>query len=148
VTPDRPVTGDEIYEASAAQNVVLQPGDALLIYCGREKWELEHPPWDGPVNDEAATIPGLHPSCLLPLRRRDIAVLVWDMSDAWPPEPSLPWGVHSAIYAFGIGIVDNADLGTLAGACAEAGTWEFFFTVAPLHLTGGTGSPVNPTAIL
>jgi len=39
-------------------------------------------------------------------------------------------------------------LDTLAAACAELGRWEFQLVVAPLVIPGGTGSPVNPIAIL
>jgi kynurenine formamidase len=148
VTPDRPVTGEEIKAICAAQGVALEAGDALLVYCGRERWEAEHPAWEGPVVDAESPQPGLDPSCLVPLRLDDVAVLIWDMSDAWPPPAELPWGVHSAIFAFGLSLVDNALLEELAQACAESRTWEFFFSVTPLHLVGGTGSPVNPIAIL
>jgi kynurenine formamidase len=27
------------------------------------------------------------------------------------------------------------------------GRWEFLFAAAPLRIVGGTGSPINPTAI-
>ena len=27
------------------------------------------------------------------------------------------------------------------------GRWEFLFTIAPLRVQGGTGSPVNPIAV-
>ena len=30
----------------------------------------------------------------------------------------------------------------------SAARWEFLFVVAPLQIGGGTGSPVNPIAIL
>jgi len=30
---------------------------------------------------------------------------------------------------------------------APRGRWEFLFVVAPLRLTGGTGSRVNPIAV-
>jgi hypothetical protein len=48
----------------------------------------------------------------------------------------------------GMPIVDNADLEPLASACAESGRWEFQLGVAPLNIPGGTGSPVNPHAVL
>ena len=48
----------------------------------------------------------------------------------------------------GMPIIDNAQLEGLATACAELGRWEFQFVVAPLVLDGGTGSPVNPLAVL
>ena len=48
----------------------------------------------------------------------------------------------------GVPFVDNVDLEPLAEACATAARWEFMFVVAPLVVRGGTGSPVNPIAIL
>jgi kynurenine formamidase len=36
----------------------------------------------------------------------------------------------------------------LAEVCAEEGRYEFMLIVAPLRVVGGTGSPVNPIAML
>ena len=36
----------------------------------------------------------------------------------------------------------------LAEACAQRNRYEFMLTVNPLRVVGGTGSPVNPIAIL
>jgi hypothetical protein len=33
-------------------------------------------------------------------------------------------------------------------ACEAAARWEFLCMTAPLRIVGGTGSPVNPLAIL
>jgi hypothetical protein len=48
----------------------------------------------------------------------------------------------------GMPLLDNADLEDIAAASAEEGRWEFMLTVAPLVVIGGTGSPVNPIAVL
>ena len=60
----------------------------------------------------------------------------------------LPWSVHGSIFAYSIGLLDNALLQPLAKACFEEGRYEFMLTVNPLRAVGGTGSPVNPVAIL
>ena len=52
------------------------------------------------------------------------------------------------LVGMGVHLLDNLHLGRLASACASAGRWEFLFTVAALQIRGGTGSPVNPVAIL
>ena len=44
--------------------------------------------------------------------------------------------------------MDNALLQPLAEACFEEDRYEFMLTVNPLRVVGGTGSPVNPIAIL
>src|SRR5581483_12384282 len=87
--------------------------------------------------------PGLHASCLFPVRDWDIAVLVWDMMDVSPSGYETRWTVHAALPAFGVGLVDNALLEPLAQACAEEGRYEFMLVLEPLVVQGGTGSPLN-----
>jgi hypothetical protein len=48
----------------------------------------------------------------------------------------------------GLHLLDNLDLSGLAAVCAEEERWEFLFTVSPLQIAGGTGSPVNPIAVV
>jgi hypothetical protein len=47
----------------------------------------------------------------------------------------------------GIHLIDNADLDELSEACARDGRYEFQFVMAPLILSRGTASPVNPLAL-
>ena len=84
-------------------------------------------------------------------------MLVWDMQDAPTPTRASPTRAdcrcrstctRSCIPYMGMPILDNADFEALAAACADAGRWEFQFVVAPLVIPRGTGSPVNPLAIL
>jgi len=53
-----------------------------------------------------------------------------------------------AINALGLHLLDYLELTELAEACAEAGRWSFLCVIAPLRLPTGTGSPVNPIAVL
>lgn len=39
-------------------------------------------------------------------------------------------------------------LGNLASHCADEGRWSFCYMASPLKLVGGTGSPINPLAIM
>jgi hypothetical protein len=41
----------------------------------------------------------------------------------------------------------SLDLSRLAAACGERERWEFLFSISPLRVRGGTGSPVNPIAL-
>jgi hypothetical protein len=45
-------------------------------------------------------------------------------------------------------LLDNPTFEALAEACAQRGRWEFLAIIAPLKLERGTGSPVNPLAVL
>jgi hypothetical protein len=154
VTMDHPVTGRELDAIAERYELDPRAGDAIVVYSGREHYSAVNGWWgtnrtvptDGGPAEEYR--PGLHPSCLGPLRDWDASVLVWDMMDHEPDPLGLPWGVHAALFAFGIALVDNAVLQELAETCARLGRYEFLLTVNPLHLRGGTGCPVNPVAVL
>jgi kynurenine formamidase len=88
----------------------------------------------------------LHASCLEFLRDTDISVLVWDMLETIPFGYELHFTVHAAIAAFGLTLVDNAELEALSEASEAEGRYEFLFTAAPLVMVGATGSPINPIA--
>ena len=152
VTQDEPVHGWELAEIAAKNGVTVQAGDAIVVHSGREAWERQRPPAaehggrGGLITGEPR--PGLDASCLWYLRESDAAVLVWDLMDMIPNAYQLVWSVHSAIWAFGVALVDNALLTPLAEYCRVRGRVDFMLTVAPLKIPGGTGSPVNPVAVL
>jgi kynurenine formamidase len=146
VDNDSPVHGWELDEIAKSQGVEMTPGDAVVVYCGREAYEAANGNYGGdPVGSK---YPGLHASCLPFLRDNDLSVLVWDMEDASPNEYGVAWTVHGAIHAYGMALIDGAALVPLAAECAKANRYEFMLTVNPLILVGGTGSPVNPIAVL
>ena len=166
VSQDRPVHGWELEEVAKAQGVTLEPGDALVVYSGYEAWKEAYPESEtllavlpeassGCVsNVPAATYgnlgperPGLHVSCLPFIRDNDVSLLVWDLMDLTPNGYDLPFAIHSVIFSYGVGILDDALLQPLAQACQEEGRYEFMLFVAPLKVAGGTGSPVNPIAL-
>jgi kynurenine formamidase len=149
VTQDDPVTGAELRAIAASIDVEIEPGDALIVHCGRERWDADQGAWGAGSLDVGTSIrPGLHMSCLPFLREVDAAVLVWDMMDVRPNGFELAFAVHAAIWAFGVVLVDNALVEPLAAACASAGRWEVQLILAPLPIQGGTGSPINPLALL
>lgn len=142
VTEDQPVHGWELDDIAREEGVTLEPGDAVLVYSGRENWHKAHPEWAG-----GTLGPGLDASTLPFLRDNDVSILGWDMMDAMPNAYGLNIPVHGAIYAFGVALLDNALLEPLAAACAEEGRYTFMLTIAPLRVIGGTGSPANPIAL-
>jgi kynurenine formamidase len=151
VSVDRPVRGWEIEAAAAQQGSPLAPGDALIVHSGRAAYFAGNPDAVPGVRPQ----PGLHADVLPVLKQNDVAILGWDMLDASPTgyevfdNPPAPGGaVHViGIVYMGLPLLDNACLEPLAAACAEEGRWEFLLTINPLHIRGGTGSPVNPVAI-
>jgi len=141
VTRERPVQGTELASIAKAQGVAVTPGDALLVYSGREAFLKAEGSYG------SAERPGLHSSCATFIRDNDVAVLGWDMMDARPDADGLRWPVHGVLFSFGVALLDNALLEPLAAACAEEKRYEFLFVALPLRVARGTGSPVNPVAM-
>ena len=81
VTQETPIHGWELQEICDAQGVQMEPGDALVVYGGREKWNADGNPLWG---SDPTLRPGLHASCLKFIRQSDCCVLVWDMMDHTP----------------------------------------------------------------
>lgn len=153
VEQDEPVHGWELEQICLERGVEVTAGDAVVVYCGRDAWSEAHErPWGSGPNlgrpGPRDPRPGLHASCLEFFRDTDCSMLVWDMLDLLPNGLDVVHSVHAAIYILGLALVDNAQLAPLAEACAEEGCDEFMLTVGPLRVEGGTGSPVNPLALL
>jgi kynurenine formamidase len=140
-----PVHAAELEAVLEHQGVELEPGDALVVYCGRDAFTESHPEWNG----EQLVRPGLHASCLRFIRDRDVAAIVWDLMDEHPCAENygLPFGVHAALMSYGVALVDNSYLEELTQTCALLGRYEFMLVLAPLRVSGGTGSPINPIAV-
>jgi hypothetical protein len=142
VVGDEPVHGWELEAVAQAQGVEVRPGDALVIYGGLDTLQ-------DPV--VGADEPGLHASCVEYFRDVDCALLVWDIADHRPAGGEFRWPDYSihwlGIPELGLALVDNALLGPLARACQYEGRFEFLFTIGPLAIEDGTGSPVNPIAL-
>jgi len=141
------VTLAELEAYVASQGVTVTAGDILLVSTGRDAKRAAEGAWN-PFEGLA----GLHPECIPWLHDRDIAVLGADgVSDGLPGLGLDGWfmPVHQcALVAMGVHLLDNLRLDRLSAACAANERWEFQFTVAPLHVEGGTGSPVSPIAVL
>jgi hypothetical protein len=61
----------------------------------------------------------------------------------------VPMPVHYVgIIAMGLWLIDISDLVELADTCERLQRSTFIFVLTSLRLPGGTGSPVNPLAIL
>ncbi len=141
VTLEQPVQGWELEEIAEAQGVSVEPGDALLVYSGRDAFLRAGGQYGGGER------PGLGVSCVKFIRDHDVALLGWDMMDARPDQYGLRWPVHGVLFKFGVALLDNALLEPLADACVEEERYEFMFMGLPLNVARGTGSPVNPIAM-
>jgi kynurenine formamidase len=152
--PGTPIYPADLEAWEKRAGVKVSAGDALLIRTGRwVRWE-QVGPWNVDLK-----MAGLDPSCIPWLRQRDVALLLGETPhDVHPPaQPelaTLDMGnrpgrviVHNfTLIYLGAHVVDNVDLDELSEAASARNRWEFLFTLAPLPLATGTGSPVNPIA--
>ena len=135
----------EAWEKKAG--IKVGPGDALLLRTGRWARREAKGAW-GPMEGAA----GLHASCAPWLKERGVAILGSDAgSDVVPSGITGVEGIflpihELAIVALGVPIIDNADLERASQEAQKRKRWEFLFTLAPLRVEGGTGSPANPIA--
>ncbi|MBB4984324.1 kynurenine formamidase [Streptomyces sp. SFB5A] len=144
--PGDRVTSGDLRAAEAAQGVRVGPGDLLFVRTGHRLRRTELGPWDA-----ATARAGLHPTAVEFLAEREVAALGGDGNNDTAPSAveDIAFPVHVlAIHALGIHLMDYLQFEDLAPACARAGRWSFLCAVAPLRLSGATGSPVNPIAVL
>jgi kynurenine formamidase len=144
---DALVTRADLDAAEEAEAVRVGPGDILMVATGRDARRASV----GAL-DPADGLAGLHPECLPWLHEREVAVLGSDgISDAMPglQVPEWPFPVHQiGITAIGLHLIDNMALDALSSECAARNRWAVLFVMTPLRIPGGTGSPVNPVAVL
>jgi kynurenine formamidase len=144
--PGEHIFPDELESCERKQGVTVEEGDILLVRTGQARRQAELGPWD---TDSAKA--GLHPTCVPLLAERRIAVLGSDGNSDTTPSATegIDFPIHAlTLNAMGVHLLDYLQFEDLVAACEREGRWEFLFLAAPLRIIGGTGSPVNPIAIL
>lgn len=124
---------DESLERAGAS---MHPGDAIVVRGG---WDVNRP--------MTQPVPGLDLSAVDWLDEHGASLYIGDIGDARPPSSPMP--MHQvALARLGIPLVDAAAVDDLADRCAAVQRWSFMLVLAPPRITGTTGLPVNPIAIL
>jgi len=144
--PGEHVTAADLLAAERDEQVRLGEGDIALVRVGHTQRRAMRGPWDA-----AGARAGLHPGAVPFLAERRIGALGSDGNNDTAPSAAagVDFPVHVlAIQALGLHLMDWLDLTELTQVCAAAGRWSFLCVIAPLYLPTGTGSPVNPIAIL
>ena len=131
------VTADDLRECEARQGVRIEPGSAVLIRTGFERFWLEDPArymnaGPGP-GAEAARYVAAQGAVVTGSDTANYEVLAF---------PELPAHVV-LLYEHGIPIMENLRLDELAAA----GTHEFLLVALPIAYAGSTGSNIHPIAI-
>lgn len=145
------VPGTPVLKADLAHlDGKVEPGDALVIRTGRHAVDSVSPD-DPAAKDNHGNWSGLHVDCLDFVSKWDVVLVGTDgPGDNFPStiaQCSVPIHVISEGY-LGMPLVHTLNLEKLGGAMAKRADKSFMLNVAPLRIGGGTGSPVNPTAII
>jgi len=137
------VTPAELDKAAALEKVQIRPGDVVLVRTG---WYRSFAAGDA---DMAGDYPGVGRSVCEWLLDHDVVALGADnvAVEIYPPEPEsqgrLP--VHKTMLRdLGGYLIEFLNLEEIA----QQSVYEFVFVAAPLRITGGIGSPINPLAIV
>ena len=135
------ITRADLEGAIRKQNLILQPGDAILIHTGWGKLYGKDNVRYGKSN------PGLGIPAAKFLIDQDPLLLGADNTpvEVLPnPDPLLIYPVHQlALVVHGVHLLENLKLDDLVAKNVS----EFAFVMQPLKLKGATGSTVAPAAV-
>jgi kynurenine formamidase len=142
--PGEGVEPEDLERAEQLAGVQVSRGDALFVRTGLGAREAA-------LGEEDPTRrAGLTARCIPWLHNRELAVYSGDCVEQMPsPYPRVPLPLHQvASAAMGLVLLDNPPLEELTAALRDVGRFEFLLVCAPLPIPRGTGSPVNPIAVL
>jgi hypothetical protein len=146
VSEDEPVVGADI--EAALGDAVIQSGDALLLYMGRDRWEAAgHGIRSGVPWPEGKRRTGVGQDAAVWIANSHISMLAWDFHDALHEEEP-EFCVHNLLWAIGLVIIDNCEFTRVVQALRVAGRADCALAVLPFALPGGTGCNVTPTVFL
>jgi kynurenine formamidase len=138
------VTADDIEAGLDRGGVRFEPGDALLLYMGRDRFEGAGHTYEDLRSGHSMPGPGW--SAARWIVEHDVSLLCWDFLDSsHPSEPAA--SVHLLIWGIGLLLVDNCHLAAAAEATRASGSITGSLVVAPLAIPGGTGCLVRPLFI-
>ena len=146
IEPGTAVRTADILAAEKKFGFTLRHGDAVLLRSGHFKRREDVGIWD-PHNLSA----GFHCEVMELFKERKISVIGADGDSDVRPSPVD--GVGSPIHVLalpglGIPLLDNLYLENIGDVCARNNRWTFLLTLAPLNIPRGTGSPLDPVAVL
>jgi Putative cyclase len=147
-----PITADDLRGCLDAQGTTVETGDILLLRTGWMGWyrTLDPNARADYASERMAPSPGLS--------GLDVPAMLWDLHIAAiaadnPAVEVIPMGTGGAMLhvdflpLLGIPLGELWELDALADDCAATGTYDSFFTSAPLNMPNGVASPPNAIAV-
>jgi kynurenine formamidase len=137
------ISVDDLLAAERRSGTAVRSGDALFLRSGIGQDSR----WLDPSTIGGR--PGVLPEVIPWLYERQVALYSGDCIERLPSigdAGDLP--LHEiGLAAMGLAMLDNSNVEVLRTACQTYGRAEFLLVVAPLRISGGTGSAVNPLAV-
>ena len=145
-----PITADDLAACLDLQGTEVETGDILLVRTGWTTWYrgLDADARTAYATERMVDSPGLAGT--------DVVRMLWDLHisgigmdnpavEAFPPTDGF---LHfHFLPLLGLPLGELWQLDALAADCAEAGTYDAFFTSAPLNMPNGVASPPNAIAV-
>jgi kynurenine formamidase len=145
VEAPRVFTGDDLVACARHEGVEIRAGDILLIRTGWVDAFLANAAAGG-ADDTLMMQPGIGLDACRTIAELDVAAVGSDNSavEAIPFDEDRFLGVHiELLVKLGLPLIEHLVLSELAADRC----YESLFVAAPLPVTGGTGSPLNPVCI-
>jgi kynurenine formamidase len=140
VSIDEPVTADCLQHALDATGLQVEPGDALLLDLGRDRFVAGGGALHEPMR------PGVGESGARWIADQPVSAVAWDLLDAKHPSQT-PAAVHLLNWSIGLVLIDNCDFSHARDALVANGR-EALLMTAPLAIAGATGGNVNPLVMV
>jgi kynurenine formamidase len=146
--PGDQIHAQDLEDCARSQGVAVGRGDLVLMRTGQMAQCRDAGSWGAYAGGSA---PGLALDAAPWIFDRQLAAIAtdtWGMEVLPNQTPDVFQPLHIILLVHtGLLIGEIFDLEALADDCASDGRYEFLLSAAPLPITGGVGSPVNPLAV-
>jgi len=143
---NEPVGAADLDRALEIAGSTIEPGDALLLYMGRDEFESAGG-YLKPILDSPEGRPGVGESGSQWIGNTKASLVAWDLNDAHG-SGELRLSVHLLSWAIGLLLIDNCDFSALRHAIGRKKQRTGLLTVCPLKIRGATGCAVNPVVMV
>lgn len=150
IDQDKPVRASDLEAAEKRAGTTVGKGDIVIYRVGRHERRAQLGPQCERSPDGKGQLPGIYPDCLEWFHSRQVALIGSDCAHDVLPAPFkeewIPIHVGTEVY-LGMLLLHNLRLDQVLRAAKDYGRNEFCIMLAPLNITGGTASPINPIVL-